>query len=120
MWFVQAMAQARERQCFRLWAWVIMPEHVHLLLHPQTENYSISRILQSIRGPFACRLLADWRKRSRHRLSRVRVGSGATNELRFWQEGGGLERNLFQMPPVVVSGDSPDTYVAKAAATRVA
>ena len=56
------MDQARGIHGFRLWAWVIMPEHVHLLRYPVAETYSIARILRSIKGPFARRVLTDRRK----------------------------------------------------------
>lgn len=29
-WFVEAMKDARKSHGFHLWAWVIMPEHVHV------------------------------------------------------------------------------------------
>jgi REP element-mobilizing transposase RayT len=35
-WMVDAIQRARETHRFHLWAWVIMPEHVHLLICPTT------------------------------------------------------------------------------------
>jgi REP-associated tyrosine transposase len=43
--FAEALKQARTKQSFDLWAYVLMPEHVHLLVKPQLETYSISAIL---------------------------------------------------------------------------
>ena len=34
-WFVAAMEKSRRDGRFLLWAYVIMPEHVHVLLWPQ-------------------------------------------------------------------------------------
>ncbi|OYW22031.1 MAG: hypothetical protein B7Z55_05125, partial [Planctomycetales bacterium 12-60-4] len=48
-WFVRALEVARERHAFDLWAWCIMPEHVHLLLLPRNAEYSISSILNTIK-----------------------------------------------------------------------
>lgn len=39
-WFVDALEDARESHGFHLWAWVIMPEHVHLLLWPPFDRIS--------------------------------------------------------------------------------
>jgi len=50
-WLVQAIDAARRRHAFDLWAYVFMPDHVHLVIYPRCEDYSISRILLSIRQP---------------------------------------------------------------------
>jgi REP element-mobilizing transposase RayT len=34
--FVQTLAEAREEMKFRLLGWVLMPDHFHLLLQPQS------------------------------------------------------------------------------------
>ena len=96
-WLVQSIDKARGIHGFRLWAWVIMPEHVHLLLHPVAETYSIACILQSIKGPFARRVLADWRNSAPHKLHRLCVVSGDKTAFRFWQAGGGFDRNLYDI-----------------------
>lgn len=50
-WFVDAVAAAREKHRFDVWAYVIMPEHVHLLIWPTEPVYDISAILLSIKQP---------------------------------------------------------------------
>jgi len=35
LWFIQALETARTNWPFDLWAYVIMPEHVHLLIYPR-------------------------------------------------------------------------------------
>ncbi len=50
-WFLDAVRRARDLHDFHLWAWVIMPEHVHLLLWPQRDPYDMSDILYSIKKP---------------------------------------------------------------------
>jgi putative transposase len=77
--FVAAMEAARERLSFDIWAYVIMPEHVHLVICPRQEEYSISRILAAIKRPVAYRLGPDARGGAPH----------------FWQTGGGYDRNLW-------------------------
>ncbi|NLX99777.1 MAG: hypothetical protein GXY83_27080 [Rhodopirellula sp.] len=46
-------AAAREKHGFDLWAWVVMPEHVHLLIYPKLPGYRIDKILASIKRPVA-------------------------------------------------------------------
>ena len=38
VWFVEELAKARTKHHFDLWAWVIMPEHVHLLICPRKSS----------------------------------------------------------------------------------
>ena len=78
--FVAAVQAARARLNFDLWAYVIMPEHIHMVICPQQEKYSISRILSAIKRPVAYRLGLAGRAGLAH----------------FWQPGGGYDRNLWK------------------------
>ncbi|MCH7904021.1 MAG: transposase [Armatimonadetes bacterium] len=77
--FLQYLGQARERQKFELWAYVLMPQHVHLLVWPGTEGAKVAEILKSIKQPF----------------SRQMIKLARCNQPRVWQKGGGYDRNLF-------------------------
>ncbi len=88
--------QARTRCDFKLYAWVLMPEHVHLLIHPVDDKYRTSKILKFIKAPAGRKIIAYWREHAPHMLHHVRVGS-RKNENRFWQAGGGFDRNLFEL-----------------------
>ncbi|MGE5295511.1 MAG: transposase [Solirubrobacterales bacterium] len=48
-YLVDSIVAAKAKHAFDLWAYVFMPEHVHLLIHPRTETYSISDILRAIK-----------------------------------------------------------------------
>jgi len=48
-WVVDAVGRALLKHDFALWAWVIMPEHVHLLVNPRRKIYSISGFLRSLK-----------------------------------------------------------------------
>ncbi len=50
-WLVESLDTARKKHTFDLWAYVLMPEHVHLLIFPTTDDYSISAILTDIKLP---------------------------------------------------------------------
>src|SRR5690349_9019179 len=58
IWLVEAITGARSKHGFELWAWVIMPEHVHLLLYPKQGGAEIARVLADIKRPVAQRAIA--------------------------------------------------------------
>jgi len=64
LWLADAIGRARTLHDFALWAFVFMPEHVHLIIAPRREASSVSAILQSIKQPVAQRALRHLRKRS--------------------------------------------------------
>ena len=40
LWLVDAIQAARVKHNFDLWAYVFMPEHVHLIVRPREPDYS--------------------------------------------------------------------------------
>jgi len=53
----QSIDRAHDLLEFDLWAYVFMPDHIHLLIRPWQPEYSMPQILSAIKGPFAKRLL---------------------------------------------------------------
>jgi putative transposase len=94
-WFLEALDAARRIEGFHLWAYVIMPEHVHLVIAPG-ERYDISRILWRIKTPVARRAVRFLRQSRPTFLPRMatRRANGRL-DYRFWQAGGGYDRNLW-------------------------
>jgi putative transposase len=94
-WLVEAIELARRRHEFDLWAYVFMPEHVHLLIWPRGEIYSIRKILGTIKLPVTRRALSFVRERAPSFLQSMtdRQPNGDCH-YRFWQGGGGYDRNL--------------------------
>ncbi len=88
--FAEVLAAARVRLRLRLCAWVIMPEHVHLLAIPAS-GVHLGDTLRSIKMSVARRVLARWRKLNAPILLRLAVRESAP---RFWQAGGGFDRNV--------------------------
>ena len=95
-WLVESIAIAMETHRVDLWAYVIMPEHVHLVVFPREEQYDIGAILKSIKQPVAKRAVNFVRDEApefaRHMEERRPNGD---RSLRFWQRGGGYDRNLY-------------------------
>jgi putative transposase len=96
-WFVEAVERARAKHAFHIWAYVIMPEHVHLLVWPTKASYSISEILNSIKQSVSKRALLYVAHKAPAFLSRMqdRQPNGEVH-FRFWQRGGGFDRNVVQ------------------------
>jgi putative transposase len=94
-WLVKSIAEARDRCNFDLWAWVIMPEHVHLLVCPRNSVYTISKILTAIKRPVAERAIAYLVSRKSRFLERLSVETKSRTYRRFWQAGPGQDHNIY-------------------------
>lgn len=93
---IDAIELARKRHTFDLWAYVVMPEHVHLLIRPTEAEYSISGILTTLKQPVSKRAILHVRREAPQFLERMtnRQPNGRTS-IHFWQRGGGYDRNLW-------------------------
>jgi putative transposase len=90
--FVVHLDSSRARTGFRIHAWVVMPEHVHLLIWPNLPEYPVSRIAWTLKRGFARAVIARWRELDAPILDRLRLTDG---RFRFWQHGGGYDRNIY-------------------------
>jgi len=93
-WYCDAVQAARSAYRFDLWAYVIMPDHCHLLIYPHDPK-QISRILYRVKKPVADRAVAWAKKHAPLFLPRMqdRQPSGKSS-YRFWQRNGGYDRNI--------------------------
>ncbi len=89
--FVTSVAAVRIQCRFRLFAWVVMPTHVHLLLAPDITVARVPRILWQMKKPFSQRIIRTWLARDAPSLARVRDWGGRVH---FWLPGGGYDRNV--------------------------
>jgi putative transposase len=103
-WLAQSIDQARKLHEFYLWAYVFMPNHVHLLIYPFNEGYSTQKILQSIKQPVGRRFMnrtrgiggtLDWTVAERRAAA---LG-------RFWHEGPGYDRNVTEVRTATTMGE---------------
>ncbi len=80
-----------------LWAYVIMPEHVHVVVVPRDDSYNMKNILVSIKRPVAVAARRYLRESGEVRwLERLSVQYPSRSVFRFWQPGGGFDRNIFR------------------------
>jgi putative transposase len=96
-WLIEAIERARVKHGFHIWAYVVMPEHAHLLLWPTGPDYDISEILRSIKQSVANKALTYVRRVAPGFLRQMedRQPNGAIH-YRFWQRGGGYDRNVVE------------------------
>ena len=89
-------------------AFVLMPEHIHLLVYPLSlsETGDIDVYLKSVKEPFSKEIKKLLTVSSSPLLKRLtaRERPGKTT-FRFWQEGPGFDRNLFTPEAIAASID---------------
>jgi putative transposase len=99
-WFFKAVEQARDKTPFELWSYVVMPEHAHLLVLPH-DGVDISDILYQLKKPVTTWTLAWARRHAPTQLAALLdVQPNGKRSHRFWQRGGGYDRNLRSVPDV--------------------
>jgi putative transposase len=102
----QSIERAVEAQAFRLVAYVFMPEHIHLLVQPTGESVRIDLLLKAIKGPFSARIRRRLEEVNSPLLDQLTVRERpGVNVFRFWQEGGGYDRNLRSKAAVLATID---------------
>ena len=77
-----------------LWAFVFMPDHVHLIVHSNDPVYDVSEFLALAKQPTSRRALAFLRRESPDWLEKLKLQRGKRTEYHFWQNGGGFDRNI--------------------------
>jgi len=93
-WFVDAMESARRELKLSLWAYVIMPEHVHIVLCPREAAYEVRLIRTALKVPVARKALKFLRQSAPSFLERLKdLQPNGKFSYRFWQRGGGYDRN---------------------------
>jgi putative transposase len=90
----QALKTGQEDGLYDLWAYVIMPEHVHVVLLPHAD-VAIARILKALKQSVAKRALFWLKEHAAGFLPQIAdVQPNGKTSHRFWQRGGGYDRNL--------------------------
>jgi putative transposase len=93
--FIKALDEARRIEQFDIWAYVLMPEHVHLLIRPRRERYDMANILRRIKEKCSRDILHHWRTHNPERMIECADTGCKQVRYRFWQPGGGFDRNLW-------------------------
>lgn len=96
-WVIDAIEATRTKLNLTLWAYVIMPEHVHVLVRPTHSGALVRRILSSLKHPVA-RAAHTWLKETCNHewIARLSIQYPSRTVFRFWQPGGGYDQNIFR------------------------
>ncbi|MDF1543879.1 MAG: transposase [bacterium] len=90
---VEAIDRSKEKLEFSLLGYVFMPNHIHLLILPLRQKYQISLILKSIKQSVSRSVMILTRKTNPNSLDSFKTKS-KSKPFRFWQPGGGYDRNI--------------------------
>ena len=88
------LERAHNRKLFKLFGYMVMPNHVHLLILPE-KDVSISTILRAIKQPFSHHALNHIRDHWPDLHYDLHTSRGSRTIRVFWQAGGGYDRNIF-------------------------
>lgn len=91
----EEIAKARKIYNFQLWAYVLMPNHFHLLIWPMEPHYDIAKIESGIKGVMARMYKQHLQKNAPDLLQGYEVHQRGKLLFTFWQPGGGFDRNLW-------------------------
>jgi len=94
-WMIDAIESARNKLCYDVYAFVIMPEHVHIIVYPRNQPHDIAWFLKSVKQSVSRKAHAWLSANHKEWLEKLTVvpkeGPGV---FRFWQAGGGYDRNI--------------------------
>ncbi len=93
-WLAEAIRQVRQELGMTVWAYVFMPNHVHLLVHFGCGEYDISHVLRQLKWPVSRKALAFLRANAPEWLPKLQTQRGQKAEFHFWQRSGGDDRNV--------------------------
>lgn len=86
---------AGNAESINLVAFVYMPNHVHLLVHPTTLTPNLGRYLARVKQPFSKQIKEILKANKAPLLKQLTVRERPSKYcFRFWQEGAGYDRNL--------------------------
>ena len=95
--FLSELESSKKTFNLKIWAYVLMPTHVHILLWPMETAYDIARILNETKGRMAKEYRDFILKRRPETFESFTVYNKykARSIFRFWQKSGGFDRNLW-------------------------
>ncbi len=92
---IDALKRFPKQYDFDLWAYVIMPEHVHLIVFPRPDKYDMSALLKSFKQSVARKAINYLRRHNPEGLRLLATGMPDT-PYAFWMDGPGYDRNVLK------------------------
>jgi putative transposase len=97
-----SLRQACDDHEVALWAYVFMPEHVHLLLKPRRKRYDLSKFEHAAKTSSAKLILNDLRRKNAAVLQRLIVDERPGKTCyRLWLAGGGHDLNIWSLDKAI-------------------
>ena len=93
-WLIEAIETARRKHNFAVLAYVVMPEHAHLVILALVQHYDVALVLKAIKQPVARRAKRFLEDQDSTWLQRLTIVRGSRTVFRFWQTGPGYDRNV--------------------------
>jgi putative transposase len=91
-WFLTSLNKALREHDFGCWAYVIMPEHVHLVVVPHRTQYDTGAFLASLKLGVTRVAVKDLKQHYPQFLPKLLdVQPSGRQTYRFWQPGGGVD-----------------------------
>ncbi len=95
LWFLKSLNTSLTKYDFGCWAFVIMPEHVHLVVSPHLSVYNTGAFLASLKLRVTRAAVKYLQEHSPTFLETLLdVQPAGRKSYRFWQPGGGVDVNL--------------------------
>ena len=82
--FIEELDRARRDNCVKILGYVIMPNHVHLVVHPESDS-DLGRIIGEVKARSAGRILRILRTQKAPTLRRLRTCKSGKERYSFWQ-----------------------------------
>jgi len=95
-WLADSVTRALAKHNIDLWAYCFLPTHVHLLVFPKPDKPNIAAFLSSHKKSVTNKAIAWVTRNAPGFLVRMRDEQpNGDVSFRFWQRGGGYDRNLW-------------------------
>ena len=92
-WFLKALQLACKKWGIACWAYVIMPEHAHVLVYPRREVYEIEDFVQTLKQSVAQKAINHFKRTGSPILKKLEVLPG---HYQFWLNSAGYDRNVVE------------------------
>jgi len=92
---LEELRRVKESHNLKIWAYVFMSNHVHLLIWPTESSYSISKIQKDIKGSMSRKYSKLLQLEYPKKYEQFLVNKEGSSQFRFWQSGGGFDQNLW-------------------------
>jgi len=92
--FLNILSEYSQTVPLEIWAYVIMPNHLHLILYAE-ENVSLRKQIAHIKRKFSHYAIKYFHKNRPNLLNELTAIDHGEKVVRFWQAGGGYDRSLW-------------------------